>query len=427
MACPALQSFELAADMPAAQTALRAWMLEHALPFWAGWGHDGPGRGFHEYLSLDGAAGGAPYKRMRVQARQIYVFSHAALLGWQDGERLARDAYGFITRCGEHASGGWIRRLTPAGDGVLDPAIDLYDQAFVLFALAWYARLTQDDEPLARARRTIEWIRTHMSLAPAGFRGVLPTEPGPRQQNPHMHLLEAAIALYETSREPTFLYLAREMVELFRSRLFDQPSGALGEYFDADWTIARGDAGSYLEPGHHYEWVWLLDRFEHLAGEANAQAIDALYRTALFRGTDPETGLVWDAISRNGGIARWSVRLWPQTEALRAHVVMMRRGADSAKLIAKTMRNLGRRFFAGCPLGAWIDRFDGSGAPDVETIPASSLYHVFSAFAELDAAASPTFAQGDRPASSAGPDGPSLPTPSRSLLQQRSSRAPVKV
>jgi mannose/cellobiose epimerase-like protein (N-acyl-D-glucosamine 2-epimerase family) len=67
----------------------------------------------------------------------------------------------------------------------------------VLFALAWHARLTRSEEPLARARRTLDWITAHMPHPPAGYRNVQPWEDGPRQQNPHMHLLEAVLALYE--------------------------------------------------------------------------------------------------------------------------------------------------------------------------------------------------------------------------------------
>jgi mannose/cellobiose epimerase-like protein (N-acyl-D-glucosamine 2-epimerase family) len=189
MARDAESVFHAASDIASAQAAFRSWMFGKALPFWAGAGHDGPGRGAHEHLKLDGSPGSAPYKRMRVQARQIYAFSNAALMGWGRGEALARDGYDFITRCGERSDGGWVRRLSPDGDKVVDPAIDLYDQAFVLFALAWYARLTGEAEPLLRARRTLEWVRRNMARAPGGYCCVLPEEPGPRQQNPHMHLL----------------------------------------------------------------------------------------------------------------------------------------------------------------------------------------------------------------------------------------------
>jgi mannose/cellobiose epimerase-like protein (N-acyl-D-glucosamine 2-epimerase family) len=111
-------------DVSSAHAAFRGWMFGQALPFWAGAGNDAPGLGVHESLQLDGSPSGVPFKR--VQARQVYAFSHAALLGWAPGRAVAEDAYAFMARQGARADGAWARRLSPAGD-MLDPAADLYD------------------------------------------------------------------------------------------------------------------------------------------------------------------------------------------------------------------------------------------------------------------------------------------------------------
>jgi len=380
---PAPPGFADIRDVGSAYAALRAWMFGHALPFWSGAGHDGPGRGAHEHLRLDGAPANVTFKRMRVQARQIYAFSHAALLGWHDGKRLARDGYDFITRHGERPGGGWVRRLSRAGNEVLDDAADLYDQAFVLFALAWYARLTSDAEPLQRARSTVEWIRTNMAAPPRGFLNVLPIEAGPRQQNPHMHLLEATLALHETSDDPYYADFAHELVNLFRRYLFDRTTGTLGEFFTPDWSPAPGNAGDHVEPGHHYEWVWLLDQYERQTGAVATAELDRLYRFACDFGTDPHTALVWDVVGRDGSARQRSTRLWPQTEALKAHAVMARRGGDGAALVPLVVRNLGTRFLAGCPDGTWIDQLDAAGTPASDKLPTSSFYHLFMSYTEL--------------------------------------------
>ena len=382
---PSHADFAGVTDLVTAHAVFRAWLFGQALPFWGSFGHDGKGGGAREYLRLDGQPAPVPYKRMRVQARQIYAFSHAALLGWPDGERLARDGYAFITRCGERADGGWVRQLSPAGNEVLDGAIDLYDQAFVLFALAWYARLTQEAAPLRRARLTTEWIRANMAAAPLGFCNVLPAERGPRQQNPHMHLLEAALALLETSGDAYYAEFARELVTLFRCHLFDAGSGTIGEFFAPDWSPAPGAPGDHIEPGHQYEWVWLLDQYERLTGDPATAELQRLYAFATAFGNDPETALVWDAVSRDGAVTRRSTRLWPQTEALRAHAVMARRGAVGLSPIPAVVRNIGTRFFAGCPAGTWIDQFAADGAAASDKIPTSSFYHVVTGFSELDA------------------------------------------
>ena len=369
-------------DPATARAAFRAWMFGQALPFWGGPGMDPATGAAREALRLDGTPAGLPWTRMRVQARQLYAFSHAALLGWQPGAALADGIYRFITRHGERADGGWARRLALDGT-VLDPAADLYDQAFVLFALAWHARLTGEAEPLARARRTLEWIGANMAHPPAGLRNVLPHEAGPRQQNPHMHLLEAVLALLQTTGDAFYAGQAHGLASLFHHHLFDPATGTLGEFFSDDWAPAPGEAGSHIEPGHQYEWVWLLDQYERLTGADASSSIGRLYEFARRHGTDPGTALVWDVVGRDGAARVRSSRLWPQTEALKAHAVMARR-SGGGELIAPVVRNIGTRFLAGCPEGAWIDQLDAAGMAASKTVPTSSFYHLFMGFAELD-------------------------------------------
>ena len=41
----------------------------------------------------------------------------------------------------------------------------------------------------------------------------------------------------------------------------DAHNGALHEFFDADWNPAPGIEGRIVEPGHQFEWAWLLLRW----------------------------------------------------------------------------------------------------------------------------------------------------------------------
>jgi mannose/cellobiose epimerase-like protein (N-acyl-D-glucosamine 2-epimerase family) len=41
------------------------------------------------------------------------------------------------------------------------------------------------------------------------------------------------------------------------------------------------------------------------------------------------------------------------------------------------------RYLAHTPHGTWMDAFDADGRPVATTIPASTLYHLFLAFAEV--------------------------------------------
>ena len=246
--------------------AVRHWMFEEALPFWAEHGVDRAFGGYVEQLTLDGLDAAVDFKRTRVICRQIYVFSHAALLGYGSGAELARHGYLYLTeKAWLGPDRGWARLLDRHGR-MKDATPDLYDLAFVLFALGWYFRLTGDSEAKAWAMRTLDFIETRMRHP--GQRGYLTALPasGHRKQNPHMHLLEAALANLEACGDERFLALADEMVGLFCDHFYDGVSGTLGEYFDESWRRAPGEAGRAVEPGHHFEWAWLLLRPQGFRG-----------------------------------------------------------------------------------------------------------------------------------------------------------------
>ncbi|CAP55077.1 AGE family epimerase/isomerase [Gluconacetobacter diazotrophicus] len=370
-----------------AHAAFRSWLFETALPAWGDAGCDGtaddPARwGAQEHLALDGRPARPGFKRMRVQARQLYAFTRAALYGWPGGAERARGIYRFMLS-GLRADGGWVSRLTPEG-AVLDRTADLYDLAFILFALSWYARLDRSGEPVRLARRTVAWLRATMATGNGGFLNTLPRTDGPRQQNPHMHLLEAALALFETTGDDADAALAHDLVELFRTCLFDERAGTLGEFFTESWQPVSGLDGTLVEPGHQYEWVWLLHEYGRLTGRTLPGHARSLFAFGRRHGVDPDTGLVRDVLTRDGAIVRGGARLWAQTEALRAEIVTHGPQADNGAQIVRIVDNLLGPYFTGCPAGTWNDQLDAAGHPVGDKIPASSFYHIVAGYAELD-------------------------------------------
>src|SRR5262245_21326280 len=152
--------------------------------------------------------------------------------------------------------GGFHLIATPAGEP-LDRRKDLYAHAFVLLACAAYARVTRESAPIALAHETMDLLesklgdRVHGGFFDEADEGWTPRRE-PRRQNPHMHLLEACLALAELDRDSRWRDLARALFELFSKRFRDPATGTLGEHFARDWAPAPGDAGACVEPGHHY-------------------------------------------------------------------------------------------------------------------------------------------------------------------------------
>lgn len=357
---------------------MRTWAFQHALPFWGSAGLDRVHGGFHEELTLAGAPADLPHKRVRVTCRQIYVFSHAALLGWREGEALSQRGYEYLIGKAWLGEGRWVKRLTREG-AVLDDSVDLYDFAFALFALAWRYRLTRDADALARAHQTLDFIHAHLR-AEEGFLHALPAD-GPRLQNPHMHLLEASLAMFEASAEERFLDQADEIVGLFRKRFFNGVN--LAEYFTADLARVSGEEGRRIEPGHQFEWAWILAQYQRLRGaDISAEAL-ALADFAERHGVDAQTQATYDEVRDDGAPLKRTSRTWPNTERLKAHLALFElTGRDPRPGAASAARVLLHRYLAVNPRGSWIDQFDADARPLAQTAPTSTLYHLFLAFAE---------------------------------------------
>lgn len=357
-------------------------MFDAALPFWAGPGVDREHGGFVEAFDLAGNPR-TDFKRVRVVCRQIYVFSHASMMGFGEGAALSEHGYRFLV---DHAwlgeSGGWARKLDRAG-GVIDPTPDLYDIAFVLFALAWRARASGDPEPIRWAHRTLDYLDAHMRHP--GGEGFLATgdASGPRLQNPHMHLLEASLALMEASDDPRFRELADEVAGLFERRFYDPQTQTLAEYFTEDWARLPGEQGRWIEPGHQFEWAWILSHHQRLTGRDHAELSRGLAAFGEAHGVDPVSHATYNAVRDDGAPLDRGSRSWPNTERMKAAVALYDLdGRDPWPVLEQSGRLLLDRYLAHQPRGAWIDQFDGEGRPAVDSVPTSTLYHVFLAFAE---------------------------------------------
>ncbi|WP_312796331.1 AGE family epimerase/isomerase [Tianweitania sp.] len=368
----------------------KTWMLDLALPFWSTTGLS-PDGGVVECLSLDGRPARPGFKRVRVHARQIYVFSHAHILGVPDMLPAARHGVDFLLRHGRDHAGGWVVKMGEAG-GVVDSEVDLYDQAFVILALVWWHKASGEHEALALARDTLAMIETRFARADGqGFLCRLPDRGG-QLQNPHMHMLESVLALHEVMPTEQSDRVIRMLLRLFETHLFDAETGTLGEHFDQNWHAPADETGDRLEPGHHYEWVWLLHRARQLGYAVEPSIPACLLAFAETYGLAPGSALIHDEVARDGRILASGHRSWPQTERIKA---LITRGETTGQWphpdIFQALDALWTHYIAPAPQGGWIDHITAEGKACVSAVPASTLYHLFLAYAELDRTAHALF------------------------------------
>jgi mannose/cellobiose epimerase-like protein (N-acyl-D-glucosamine 2-epimerase family) len=371
------------AQLAALHARLVDWLVNDTYPLWARYGID-PRNGFFEALGQNSL--GLPFaRRARVHPRQVYAFAQGRAFGWTG------DVVGIVSRGMEYFTAHYRRddglfRALAAEDGtVLDDRALLYDQAFALLGLAAAAAaLDARDEFETRALVLRSLIERRLSTADGSLRSE-ETAAAVRESNPHMHLLEACLAWTEIGNDAGWAAWVRRLVELALSRFIRKDSGALGESYSAAWEPAPGLAGRIIEPGHQFEWAWLLLRCEPLHPAPLRET--ALRLLAIGDRYGVQRGVAINALLDDFTVADANARFWPQTERLKAALLAATLTRDPhywsmAHAAAASLFP----YLETSVAGLWFDVLQPSGVIIDGPAPASTFYHLVGAIAALNTA-----------------------------------------
>jgi len=365
-------------------TRLSAWLVNEACPRWAQYGIDPQNGGFIEALAQNGL--GLPHpRRARVHPRQIHAFAQAQALGWSG------DVTGIVSRGMEYftahyrRSDGLFRTLAAADGTALDERALLYDQAFALLGLAASATaLGAHDEFEERALALRAAIESRFSTADGSLR----SEDGAdavRESNPHMHLLEACLAWADIGNDSGWTAWVRRLADLAVSRFIRKDGGALGESYTAEWQPAPGLAGRIIEPGHQFEWAWLLLRCEPLYPSPLRET--ALRLLAIGDQYGTRHGVAINQLLDDFTVTDANARFWPQTERLKA--ALLAATVTGEPRYWSMAHAAAASFFPylKTPVpGLWFDLRRPDGTFIDSPAPASTFYHLVGAIVALDSA-----------------------------------------
>lgn len=381
------------ADWERTRAAWQDWFLTQAFPLWQTQGVDHQRGGFFEKLGAHGTPLEEP-RRSRVVSRQLYVCAAAGRLGWPtDTHALLTHGLDFLLNRLRNPDGTFASSVDVT-TGIRDTRFDLYEQAFALFALASVHETRPEafaDLP-GVALTTLARLREGWQHVRGGFHESQPPQ-APLRANPHMHLLEAALQWLRVSQghahAPAWGELADEVTALALDHLLDAPSGLVTEWFDLDWRPLPGERGSEAEPGHQFEWGWLLMQWALARPDhpRQAEAMAAAHRMIDLGeqlGVDPARGVAINTLGTDGRWRDANAKLWPQTERIKAWVTRAEL-AERASSMEAAAQALARATTAAQALlrylehplaGAWHESLDAQGHWQAQDTRASSLYHI---------------------------------------------------
>lgn len=375
---------------PAAET-----FATDIVPRWYAMARDGRRGGVYERLAPDGRPVDADEpKTTLAQARVAFTLAHLHL-ATGDGRLLdaARDAYRFLDAHLRDEGGGYRFSVGADGAQLDDPASQLrrtYDQSFALLALVTLRKAAPDIVPKSRIDACWRFIESRLADPRDGSlfeddamaaNGARPNDL--RGQNPHMHMFEALLQAFEMSGDTVWLDRADRLFAIARDRLIDPATGAVREFAAGDLGPAQGSEGSRREPGHQFEWAWLLHRYADFRRieeprKLAAAMIDFAERFGV-RKEGELAGSPFDAIDRHGVIVEDTHLLWPLTEAgkLYAALSMSQPDAHHAARAIRIADIVFTRYFqpeSGVPL--WTNRLDADGRVLWPEALSRLVYHV---------------------------------------------------
>lgn len=367
---------------------LQTRLLLRWVPKWYGAFSD-PQGGFYERLGKGFKPVSTGQRRLVTQCRQLSIYSHASLLKNKRLYKNLKAQFEYICdRYHDPETGLWHFALEDGG-AIADRTCDLYALSFVIFACSHYYTATGDARAANTARGVLDLVDRRFRLQGLpGFAEALDVRGRPlpqvRRQNPHMHLLEACLFAYETWNDPAYAAMADEMVALFYGHFYKTGKQGLCEFFTDDLR-PHPERGERLEPGHYFEWVWLLKRHGAMTGEDDRHDAVAfeLLDWANRYGWDAEYGGIYDTVAPDGHVLAATKRIWPFCEALKANALMLDSAPDRQALkdrMSSMVSVFNRKYML--ERGFWTEWLNRDLTPAADYMPGTTPYHVYFGIAE---------------------------------------------
>ncbi|WP_144142252.1 AGE family epimerase/isomerase [Paraburkholderia sp. BCC1884] len=360
-----------AASTIALATALRDHFTGVVLPMWRG-------PGFNTALKLPYEAFSAeehqpmPAERYRAMAcaRQLFVFAQAG-----DAAHAKTLFDSLVHTFQDSRRGGWFYSVDAEGVP-LDTTKDLYTHAFIVFACAEYGRRSGNGDALEIVHGTSALIQSHFAADDDLFNASLSADfarvTGTPIQNPLMHLTEAWLAAREATHDQAFDAALQRLAGAIARRFVHAPTGCIAE-------LPIGADDNRLEPGHQFEWFWLVKQAGGLFdGTGLAEDMQRAFGFAQQHGVDRHTGGVCASLDETGGVKDATQRIWAQTEYLRA--LASHDAPQALEVLPRQIALFQQRFLR--PEG-WFESKTSTGDVARADMPSTTPYHLATAYEAL--------------------------------------------
>ncbi|MEG0861559.1 MAG: AGE family epimerase/isomerase [Pseudomonas sp.] len=349
-------------ELPALFEQVQTHFTQRIVPLW-----QGPGWNAEMALpfeALDPQHQPLPVQRYRAMAcaRQLYLFSSRIE---QPGarERAAALFRSLQRHFHDAEHGGWFYSIDAQGKP-LDRRKDLYTHAFIIFACAHYWGQVREQLVESTLNAALSVVSERFGRDDGLYEASLDEDwsnlgSGPLQ-NPLMHLAEAFLATLAVRDDEQVQSALLALADAMQQHFIDPEHGVMLEK-------PGGAVDNWFEPGHQFEWFYLLDSSALLRGSPLHASLDRAFSYAEQCGVKDQAALAM--LSADGQVRDASQRIWAQAEYLRALAL---RPGSAGKVLAQ-LKVLQQRFLHD---GGWYESRDASGAVNRSDMPSTTPYHL---------------------------------------------------
>ncbi|MBQ8304733.1 MAG: AGE family epimerase/isomerase [Blautia sp.] len=352
-------------------------LTDHIIPFWDALRDEEHG-GFYGRVNHDLTIDHHADKGGVLHSRILWFFSEAGRV-LQDEQCLmnARHAFRFLKEHLLDGEYGGVMWTTDYRGEPADASKHAYCQAFAIYGLsAWY-RVSGEQDALTTAMRLFELLETRMR-DPEGYGEAFERDFSPqvndklsengvladRTMNTLLHVIEAYTELLRVSGDDRVRTKLTEAVRIMMDRVFDPAKGRLEVFFDKDYHSLI-DLYSY---GHDIEAAWLLDRAAEVLGDPvlteKVHVMTAVLEDHVLReGFDGEALTAECEEGRVLADRIW----WVQAEAVNGFLHAWKKRPERTDFLDAARREwqyIREHVIDRRPDSEWLEQLDKAGRPD---------------------------------------------------------------
>jgi mannobiose 2-epimerase len=306
-------------------------LVKNILPFWSEKMIDVENGGFYGRIEGNGQVHPLSDKGCVLNSRILWTFSSAyRILKNPVYLKTAERSKNYLIDHFFDKKNGGVFWLLDYWGKVKDGKKQIYAQAFAIYALAEYYRVTGDEICLGKAVELFKLIEKYSYDEKLdGYFEAFSKEWGTlddlrlsnkdanekKTMNTHLHILEAYTNLYRIWKDDILKQQLSRLINVFTDKIVNSQTFNLNLFFDEEWN----DKTDLISYGHNIESSWLLYEASIVLGDETI--INKVKRICLRiaevskTGLMPDGSMIYENFFKSGDID-YDRHWWVQAEAV---------------------------------------------------------------------------------------------------------------